>query len=89
MYLSTTSIKQIGMICKINEPFHMMPLVYKKGIKTESLDKMRQLQHDYSVSQIFIQREYDGSERYVLLVPSESKDKFISAITEIQNIVLL
>lgn len=68
--VTTTAMKNLSMFCKINEPFKAIQFVVTKGVKKEEIDSLQTCIDESGSKKIFICREYDGSERYLLIYPT-------------------
>lgn len=74
--ITPSSMKQINMFCKINQPFKMVQIVFKKSLSQETNTAFRDSCEKSGSKLVYVSREYDGSERYALLYPAGTSIEF-------------
>ena len=84
--LTPSSMKHINMFCKVNEPFKMVQIVFKKGLSNETSAAFYDACEKSGSKLVYISRQYDGSERYALLYPSGVSIEFFP---QDKNIIIL
>ena len=84
--LTPSTLKQLSMIGKVNPPFKMIQVVFKKGVSKEANDGFRSSCDDSGSKLVYVSREYDGSERFMLLYPAGTSIDFFPTD---KNIIVL
>lgn len=84
--LTPSSMKHINMFCKINEPFKLVQVVFKKTISNETSTAFHDACEKSGAKLVYISRQYDSSERFALLYPAGTSIEFFP---QDKNIIVL